>query len=239
MRYDNQSLVDMLAAEYILGALKGAARRRYEQLLTQRADLAQTFHWWESHLHLLADTVPATSPSHKVWQNIENRLFNAPRSNFRTNSQTNNSLWWRGLAFLSTTMAVSLATFLVIQSPMPSEGIAPTAVALLTTEKAEAGWLLDEIKHSHTDIEIKVRALTSLQIKPDNAFELWLLPADKSKPISLGLLPQQGTSVFKVPEELIAQLATGLLAVSLEPVGGSPTGQPTGAVLYQGRMTKT
>ncbi len=235
MRYDNQLLANMLATEYILGMLKGAARRRFEQLLRQRADLAQTFHWWESHLHLLADTVPATQPSNKVWQNIENRLFNAPR----TNSRANNSSWWKGLAFLSTAMAVSLATFLAIQSPKRLEDIAPTAVALLTTEKAEAGWLLDETKHSPTDIEIKVRALTSLQIKPDNAFELWLLPADKSKPISLGLLPQQGTSVFKVPEELIAQLATGLLAVSLEPVGGSPTGQPTGAVLYQGRMTKT
>ncbi|HSF71159.1 MAG TPA: anti-sigma factor, partial [Methylotenera sp.] len=235
MRYDNRLLADMLATEYILGALKGAARRRFEQLLTQRADLAQTFHWWESHLHLLADTVPATPPSNKVWQNIENRLFNAPR----TNSQSNNSSWWKGLAFLSTAMAVSLATFLAIQSPKQLDDNAPTAVALLTTEKAEAGWLLDETKHSPTNIEIKVRALTGLQIKPDNAFELWLLPADKSKPISLGLLPQQGTSAFKVPEELIPQMATGLLAVSLEPVGGSPTGQPTGAVLYQGRMTKT
>jgi anti-sigma-K factor RskA len=231
MRYDNQLLADMLATEYILGTLKGAARRRFEQLLLQRLDLAKTFHWWELHLHLLADTVPATQPPKKVWQNIENRLFSTPKAH--------NSRWWKSLAFLSTAMAASLATFLVIQSPRPLEDVAPTAVALLATEKAEAGWFLDETKHSPTDIEIKVRALTSLQIKPDNAFELWLLPADKSKPISLGLLPQQGTSAFKVPEELIPQMATGLLAVSLEPVGGSPTGQPTGAVLYQGRMTKS
>lgn len=231
MRYDDQLLADMLSAEYVLGTLKGAARRRFEQLLRQRADLAQTLYWWESHMHLLADTVPATQPPKKVWQNIENRLFSA--------SKANHSNWWKSLAFLSTAMAVSLATFLVIQSPKPLEDTAPTAVALLATDKAEAGWLLDQTKHSPTDIEIKVLALASLQIKPDNAFELWLLPADKSKPISLGLLPQQGSSVFKVPEELIAQLATGLLAVSLEPVGGSPTGQPTGAVLYQGRMTNT
>ncbi len=235
MRYDNRLLADMLATEYILGALKGAARRRFEQLLTQRVDLAQTLHWWESHLHLLADTVPATQPPNKVWQNIENHLFSTSIASTRTT----NSNWWKSLAFLSTAMAASLATFLVIQSPRPLEDVAPTAVALLATEKAEAGWFLDETKHSPTNIEIKARALTSLQIKPDNAFELWLLPADKSKPISLGLLPQQGASVFKVPVELIPQLATGLLAVSLEPVGGSPTGQPTGAVLYQGRMAKT
>lgn len=231
MRYDNQVLADILSTEYILGTLKGAARRRFEQLLTQRADLAHTFHWWESRIHLLADTVPASQPPKKVWQNIESRVFGT--------SKANNSSWWKSLAFLSTAMAASLATFLIIQSPKPLEHAAPTAVALLATEKAEAGWFLNETKHSPSDVEIKVRALTSLQIKPDNAFELWLVPADKSKPISLGLLPQQGVSVFKLPVELIPQMATGLLAVSLEPVGGSPTGQPTGAVLYQGRMTKT
>lgn len=231
MRYDNQLLADMLSVEYILGTLKGAARRRFEQLLRQRADLAQTFHWWESHMHLLADTVPATQPPKKVWLNIENRLFNP--------AKVGNSSWWKSLAFLSTAMAASLATFLVIQSPKPVEDFTPVAIALLATEKAEAGWLLNESKKSASDVEIKVITLASLELKPDNAFELWLLPADKSKPISLGLLPQQGSSVFKVPAELIPQMAAGLLAVSLEPVGGSPTGQPTGAVLYQGKMTKT
>lgn len=231
MRYDNRLLADMLSVEYILGTLKGAARRRFEQLLRQRTDLAQTFHWWELHMHLLADTVPATQPPQKVWHNIENRLFST--------SKGNNSSWWKSLAFLSTAMAASLATLLVIQSPKPVEDFTPTAVALLATEKAEAGWLLNETKKSATNVEIKATSLASLELKPDNTFELWLLPADKSKPISLGLLPQTGSSVFKVPAKAVALLASGALAVSLEPVGGSPTGQPTGAVLYQGKLTKT
>lgn len=231
MRYDNQLLADMLSAEYLLGTLKGAARRRFEQLLTQRADLAHTFRWWESRIHLLADTVPATQPSQKVWQNIENRLFST--------SKPDNNSWWKSLAFLSTAMAVSLATFLVIQSPKPLENITPTAVALLATEKAEAGWLLNQTIKSANEVEIEAISLASLQVKPDNAFELWLLPADKSKPISLGLLPQKGATTLKVPVDVVSLIAAGALAVSLEPVGGSPTGQPTGAVLYQGKMTST
>ena len=62
MRYDNQQLADMLSAEYILGTLKGAARRRFEQLIRQKPVWAQTLNWWEGHMHLLADTVPAVSP---------------------------------------------------------------------------------------------------------------------------------------------------------------------------------
>ena len=140
MRYDNPLLADMLCVEYILGTLKGAARRRFEQLLRQGADLAQTFHWWESQMHLLADTVPAIQPPKKVWLHIENRLFNP--------AKVDNSSWWKSLAFLSTAMAASLATLLVIQSPKPVEDFTPVAIALLATEKAEAGWLLNESKKS-------------------------------------------------------------------------------------------
>ncbi|MES2579263.1 MAG: anti-sigma factor [Pseudomonadota bacterium] len=231
MRYDNKLLADMLSVEYILGTLKGAARIRFEQLLKQRADWSQTFNWWESHIHLLADTVPAVKPPNKVWKNIEARLFNK--------NATQSNAWWKSFAFLSTALAASLATILVLQSPKPADEITPAAIALLSTEKAQHGWLLSEKKNANNEVEMEAISLASLETKPDNAFELWLLPADKSKPISLGLLPQQGVAKMKIPAQLIPLMAPGSLAVSLEPVGGSPTGQPTGAVLYQGKLAKT
>lgn len=231
MRYDNKLLADMLSVEYILGTLKGAARSRFEQLLKQRADWAQAFNWWESHIHLLADTVPAVKPPNKVWKNIETRLFD-------TNTAQSNA-WWKSFSFLSTALAASLATILVLQSPKPIDDITPTAIALLSSEKSEAGWLLSESQNTTNEVEIKAISLAGLETKPENAFELWLLPADKSKPISLGLLPQKGLAKFKIPAAIAPLMANGNLAVSLEPVGGSPTGQPTGAVLYQGKLAKT
>lgn len=231
MRYDNQPLIDMLATEYVLGTLKGAARRRFEQLLKQRSDWLRTLHWWESHIHLLADTVPAVSPPTKVWRNIETRLFN------KASASTTN--WWRNLGFISTALAASLATILIVQSPKPLTELQPSAIAMLSSEKSEAGWLLSETKNTGNEVEMKATSLASLQLKPNNAFELWLLPADKSKPISLGLLPQSGFVRFKIRPDLVSIMGTSGLAVSLEPIGGSPTGQPTGAVLYQGKLTKT
>lgn len=231
MRYDNKLLADMLSAEYVLGTLKGAARKRFEQLLRQRTDWAQTLNWWESQLHLLADTAPAVKPPNLVWKKIETRLFNKKTAP--------NNTWWKSLAFLSTALAASLATLLVLQVPQTVTEPTPTAIALLATEKSEAGWLLNETKKTADVVEIKAISLASLQTRPDNAFELWLLPADQSKPISLGLLPQKGVATIKVPVDVIPLMASGALAVSLEPVGGSPTGQPTGAVLYQGKLTQT
>jgi len=231
MRYDNEKLIDMLSVEYILGTLKGTARTRFEQLLKQRANWAQTFSWWESHIHLLADTIPAVNPPKRVWKTIEMRLFNK--------NAALSSSWWKSFAFLSTALAASLATILVLQSPKPADEITPAAVALLSTENAQHGWLLSEKKNANNEVEMEAISLASLETKPDNAFELWLLPADKSKPISLGLLPQQGVAKMKIPAQLVPLMAPGSLAVTLEPVGGSPTGNPTGAVVYQGKLAKT
>lgn len=243
MRYDNPQLADMLAVEYVLGTLKASTRARYEQLLQQRPDWQQTQTWWQAHIHLLADTVPAKNPPMRVWQNIENRLF----SKQAINSATTPKSWWQNLAFLSGALSAavvaSFATFLILQSPKGVNINEPIAVAMLANPQAQSGWHLSLIKNSlskNTQNEVFIRAdsLASLETKPNNSFELWILPSDKSKPISLGLLPQQGNKLVKVPAQLVVLLNTSGLAVSLEPVGGSPTGQPTGAVLYQGKLVQ-
>ena len=73
---------------------------------------------------------------------------------------------------------------------------------------------------------------------PDRAFELWALPGAGAAPVSLGLLPAQGEAVLTLSPQVRPLLERGAaLAVSVEPPGGSPTGQPTGPVVYQGKLT--
>jgi anti-sigma-K factor RskA len=63
-------------------------------------------------------------------------------------------------------------------------------------------------------------------------YELWALPKD-GNPVSLGVLPAEGTSTRVLTAMQKAALASSSqLAVSIEPTGGSPTGQPTGEVLF-------
>ena len=67
--------------------------------------------------------------------------------------------------------------------------------------------------------------------------ELWLIPAD-GKPRPLGLLRADRTVTIAIPPEFARQTASNaVLAVSLEPPGGSPTGQPTGPVIGTGKLT--
>jgi anti-sigma-K factor RskA len=81
--------------------------------------------------------------------------------------------------------------------------------------------------------------VADLAIARDRALELWMLP-DGRPPQSLGLVP--ATGIERVPLRSpvgVALQGIPALAVSLEPPGGSPTGAPTGPVLYTGRVERT
>lgn len=240
MRYDDPATRDALAAEYALGTMHGAARKRFESIATKRSDWQQATNWWTYRLHLLADAVPAIEPRKKVWQNIQARLY----GNQQASSVWSN--WWRGLALGSSGVAAALAFLMMTSEPqkieVPVEVAvkvqAPATVALLVGEDAKPGWLLALAKNKAGQPEIRATALASLKQTPDKSLELWILPSDKSAPISLGVLPQQGNQQVVINEKIATLLVEGGLAVSLEPIGGSPTGQPTGAVLYQGKLTQ-
>jgi anti-sigma-K factor RskA len=88
---------------------------------------------------------------------------------------------------------------------------------------------------AHEDY-LKVEALALAAVDQGRSLELWAIPAD-GKPISLGVIPAGGSGKVELSETQKALIGKPIaLAVSLEPKGGSPTGQPTGPVLYQGAL---
>ena len=186
--------------------------------------------WWSERLHLLADVVPAVRPHRRVWLNIELKLFGPSLSSMLD--------WWRGLAITSSAIAVALALFVaseVLLKQPKTELLPPTNVAVLIDEQARSAWML-EVQQTEAGTMLKVAVLAGLKDAPGKAFELWVIPPDNAKPVSLGLLPKQGEVQRIIPSEAAGLLIPGSFAVSVEPSGGSPTGQPTGPVLYQGKL---
>ena len=88
---------------------------------------------------------------------------------------------------------------------------------------------------AHSDY-LNVRPLELAAVDGGRSLELWAIPVE-GKPVSLGLIPRDGDgriTLSQTQQQLIR--IPVVLAVSLEPQGGSPTGQPTGPVLYQGPL---
>ncbi len=244
-----------IAAEYALGTLRGGARRRFEAMMQSDASLRAEARSWHDRLLALYDELPEEVPSPESWSRILARTGllddapTGPRPGF-----------WNSLG-LWRTMSASLAAVLVAVLVIPGlepvsdraddrgdnrnqlgdqvryqvrdpTGEAPrTLVLVLSDEDARAGWVMTAERGG-----LAARPVRELAALDDRSYQLWLIPPGES-PRSVGLIDPERSSAFELPAELETLLAPGTtLAVSLEPLGGSPTGQPTGPVLFSGQV---
>jgi len=230
----NEKLRDRLSAAYVLGTLKGGARRRFESQLKNSALIQREVAEWQDRLHPLAEFSPAINPPARVWQAIEQKLVLRKQSSqaspwaFWTGLR-NDLSFWRGLGLVSTTVATILVAVLTIKQPEPT---APTAsfVAMLTDDKAQTAMVITGDASHH---QLIARVLSRQTVAADKSLELWAVPK-QGAPRSLGLVAVDGTITLPLPDNATPQ-SIPLLAVTLEPKGGSPDPNgPTGPIVFKG-----
>jgi anti-sigma-K factor RskA len=228
---DTPDLADdgsLAAAEYVLGLLGAAERRRVEQRLSREPAFASEVAFWEHRLGGLADAVAPVSPPQATWSRIEAAIPTAPRRASVWQSVS----FWRGFAIASATLAAaSIAALVYI-------GLVPAARApLMATLSGNAGQpnFVAAVTASGDSLVIVPAALLT---NDPRAFELWLIPTGETRPRSLGLVQPGQPIKLEIPPDLAGRLTPdATLAVSLEPPGGSPTGQPTGPVIAAGKFS--
>lgn len=214
-------LPDRLAAEYVLGTLTGGARRRFDALLPAHPTLRDAVAGWERRLLPMALKAEPVPPAQSVWTAIEGKLGwtapAAPASSWRLR-------FWQAFAAVATVAAVVLGTS---THNLPAE--APMIVVLHATKGTEtlvAGLSADRR-------QLSIQPLQKVALTPDQSLELWALKKD-GPPASLGVIASDKLTALS--RKTLPQDTKGL-AVSLEPLGGSPTGAPTGPVLFVGDLT--
>jgi len=234
MRYDNPELRDRLAAEYALGTLRGAARRRFQSLMRDDPDLRDLALGWEMRLNDMAAVVKPVTPRPEVWQAIDRALGPVPRPQHQRPGLLS-GLWeslgfWRTAAFGGFAVAAALILFIAIGRPPAPE---TRYIAVLIDEKATPV-LVASLEAEGGKLSIKSVKPTS--VAADKDLELWLVPPQQgASPRSLGVLKGM-QALVKLTKGDTTDLTQGALAVSLEPAGGSPTGTATGPILYVGAV---
>lgn len=233
MDYSRPELVDRLAADYVTGTLRGPARRRFESLLPAHPILHGAVRDWQARLIPLTVSVVPEMPPAQVWQRIEARIGGAavkPATPARAGWWGQIALW-RALAGFASAVALSLAV--LVTSPGPAQP--PVVVVLSSTGATVDGSIVPATfvaSISGDGRAMVTKPLTNVSVQADRALELWAVPG-KGAPRSLGLISASGTTIVKKGKVLED---TAALAVSLEPPGGSPTGAPTGPVLWAGKL---
>ena len=224
MNYEREELREPLSGAYVVGTLRGPARARFERSCAGSQSLRAAVRRWEDQLMPLHhDLVPAT-PSARVWEHIVRRTrAQAPAIRRRA------SWRWALIGALSLTVLVAVSIRLLNPPYL--------AVAAVGQDQLHPLW---NISRSASSSSLSIRAVQQVQSNPRRAYELWALPAGGAPPVSLGLLPRSGTIERRLSAAQRAALVNARhLAVSLEPEGGSPTGSPTGPVLYVAELRQS
>lgn len=232
MRLENAALVDELARRYVLGTLRGPARRRLQSRAQSDFRLRRAIEAWEERLAALAWSLPPETPSDLTWPRVAGLLGFAQAQPGRRQGA------WAAVAAAFAMLAIVMTVGWWQSTQVPPQVVTETvvetvreeiAVALVEGEDGNAIWLAS--LRPQTAV-IDVRVLNAPEPRPDADYQLWLLGEDGT-PISLGLLPQSGAVRLSMDQAAIAALADSeLVAVSLEPPGGSPETVPTGPVLF-------
>jgi anti-sigma-K factor RskA len=237
MDYSRPERADRLAAEYVLGTLQGRARQRFEALLPAHPQLRRSVTEWQERLIPLSDTVPEVTPSPKVWQAVQQRLFASAMATGSSGAQNVVQAWWQklavwqGLTAFATVSAITLGLWLA--QPQPAQP--PPIIVVMNAQGDAAGGLqaasfVASVGGDGSSLVLK--PLAQLPIGLDKALELWAVPG-KGAPRSLGLVSAQGaTTVLR--KHLLD--GTAAFAVSVEPPGGSRTGTPTGPIISVGQL---
>lgn len=239
MKYQNAKLRQMLAAEYVLGTMRGPARRRFERLLKQDPQMLRELRYWERRLGGLQQGFAKVKPREVVWAGIEQQINAVRRVALppaRSIAGDRGPLnFWRGWAAVASLATVGLGyglwlqlqqepqvieTVRTVQVPQPQPWVA------MLQSNTPAQWIVVMKPYSRS-LKVSVSGAYPIDFRSQD-LQLWVLD-DAGQPHPMGLLPQGDSAELPMPE--LPMPHKPVMAVSVEPKGGSPTGLPTGPVV--------
>jgi anti-sigma-K factor RskA len=230
---------EILAAEYVLGTLEADERTVFASVLTydsaKRASVAE----WEARLAPLGVVVPEIEPPRGVWDQIAETLFGTPGAprlalvegglgvddTARLRRSRN---FWRGFSLASGALAASLAILVAEREIVRRWGEPPSYVAVVN-RGGDAPALIVRVDLAKGQVFVRPVAT---EVPAGKSLELWYIGAGKA-PRSMGLID---SGPVRVPLPDGAKVDTATFAVTVEPEGGSPTGGPTGPIVYSGQL---
>lgn len=230
---------DLACAEYVIGLMEADDHEAFERRLSTDAELVAGVARWREQLSGFNAQTNPVDPSPYLWPRIESALpgqatvsqaLHSRAQQPRQRPQPRQSLWnslalWRTIS--AAAVAASIAMFALVTQPQPEVRV---YVALLKSPEQATGWL------------VQARELGTIRLVPlnpqaevagDKTLQLWTQLAGADAPISVALI-EAGAEIELSADQLPGLGPEQLFAISLEPAGGSPTGLPTGPILFAG-----
>lgn len=246
MTYTQPERLEHLASSYVLGTLTGGARRRFERLQRDRADVRVLVTQWETRLGQLARSVPLQQPSPRLWPAIAARTQAAQPAPRAPASWPGWVAWLKpaGMGLGGVAVGVIAASLLFVTAPTlflssdqmamrSGEKLPQSYVGLLTDAQGNGKLLVSSLRHGKT---LTVKVIGPITAPASGTLVLWAVPAS-SPAFVLGPVPASGSAVSLLPdtsEKLLSKVSK--LVVTLE-TSSAPV-SPSAPVLFSGNCAK-
>lgn len=241
---DGLTELQALAMDHALGGGSRAERKAAELRLLSDPEFRAAVERWQTLLAPLDDVTPGVAPPPSVWAAIAAEVEPKPRRAAALPAVAggwwNNLGLWRGLAFAGPVLA-AVAVAVLVQPGAVAPGV-PAIVAdgpaLVATLADADGKPLIAAAFDPANGQVRFAPVAaSDQSAIGKVPELWVIEG-KNPPLSLGVIDIAVGRSQTIPRDRLAGLKPGvILAISIEPTGGSPTGAPTGPVIATGKLS--
>jgi anti-sigma-K factor RskA len=229
-----------LAAEHALRLLSGDEERRARALESGDPEFARDVARWRGRLAPLSGEVEPVEPPGASWSGIESAIGPADRGGATVIRLERRVSLWRGATAGMTALAATLAAILLVEPrgvlpPVQPPPAHSPMVAMLADEQKQmavmASW-------DPAGRRLVLAVAGDMPADPAHAHQLWVIPAG-GKARSLGVMGGEKQSHMELAQALAELMRNGaMIAISVEPRGGSPTGAPTGPVIASGALTR-
>lgn len=239
----DEATPELSYAEYVLGVLDADGGAEIERQMAADPAVTAAVQQWRRRLLPLAEEVAPEVPAAHLWQRIVRELRldlpapavqRAPAGRADRAGQSAQLRFWQRLALASSALLAAACVaivVLIVRRPVPPP------IPYMASSIAEAG---GRVAWTATMDLAKARMIvvpaSPGAVGPGRSAELWLIPRG-GKPIAVGIISTTASVAIQLPPTLLARLGpTATLAVSVERLGGSPTGQPGGPVIATGSI---
>ncbi len=227
---------DFAAAEYALGTLDPAERATLAARRLREPELDQAIRAWEARLAPLAEATPAIEPPQNLLAAIEARVrpgsgaAQPPAADSSVVALRRSVMRWRTAAIAASVVAGLLAIGFIAREAT-REALPRQYVAILQKDAASPAF---EVTVNLDKQELTVRPVAA-QTPPGKAYELWIIDPKLGAPRSLGVIGETPRAAnLAAYDRAVVENAT--YAVTVEPPGGSPSGQPSGPPVFVGKL---
>lgn len=211
--------------DYVLGLLEPGPREAFEAAMRTDPELADRVRSFAAQLEALDETAELAAIPPGLWGRIETRLT-APAAPAAPAARRQAMPGWFAVA--ASVVIAAGAGFVggqMLRAPAP----APVVIAVLLSDTQAPGAIVEAFANN----SVHIIPLEAIDVPSGKILEVWTKPSEAIGPVSLGRFLEPAEIVLP-PTDLPVPVGGQLYEITLEDAPGSPTGRPTGPILFKG-----